>query len=207
MTNLALFDFDGTLTHADTFTPFVLSSVSARRMTLGKGLLSPWIAGYKLRLVKGTTLRMLMLRVAFQGRQQEEIAGLGETYARERLPGFVKANALARLRWHQAQGDHVVIVSASLNAYLAPWCKTLGVDLICTELEAAGGLLSGRAVNGDCTGEEKARRVRARYELSRYSQVYAYGDTPEDAAMLRLASRRFYRWPGLEDSGFEARRD
>jgi len=27
--------------------------------------------------------------------------------------------------------------------------------------------------------------------------VFAYGDTKEDEAMLKLADERFYRWPGI----------
>jgi phosphoserine phosphatase len=30
--------------------------------------------------------------------------------------------------------------------------------------------------------------------LKEYAEIYAYGDTPEDEAMLALATRRYYRW-------------
>lgn len=43
-------------------------------------------------------------------------------------------------------------------------------------------------------GEEKARRVRARFDLVSYPLVYAYGDTKEDLELLALAHRRVYRW-------------
>jgi phosphoserine phosphatase len=88
----------------------------------------------------------------------------------------------------------VVVVSASLDVYLSEWCKEVGVELICTELEARGGILTGRYRHGDCTGKEKARRVRERYDVRAYEVVYAYGDTKEDEAMLALAQRRFFRW-------------
>jgi phosphoserine phosphatase len=45
-------------------------------------------------------------------------------------------------------------------------------------------------------GEEKARRVREQYALSSFDAVHAYGDTPEDAALLALADERWFRiWP------------
>jgi phosphatidylglycerophosphatase C len=105
--------------------------------------------------------------------------------------------ALERIAWHQAQGDRVVVVSASLDAYLVPWCSSLGVELICTELEIRDGLLTGRYVEGDCYGPEKPRRIRLRYALADYDTVYAYGDGDDDLPMLRLADKRFLCWEEL----------
>jgi hypothetical protein len=48
--------------------------------------------------------------------------------------------------------------------------------------------------NGDCVGPEKVRRVLSACTLSEYEVIYAYGDTSEDALMLDLAHRRFFRW-------------
>lgn len=100
---------------------------------------------------------------------------------------------MRRLRWHQDRGDRVAVVSASLDAYLKPYCEALGVDRICTELETEQGVLTGRYRGGDCTGEEKARRVRSRYDLAGFDTVYAYGDTNEDQQLLRLATHPFFR--------------
>jgi len=194
--NLALFDFDGTITFGDTFTPFIHFAVSRPRVVAGALLLSPMIAGYELGLVSTTRMRAAIVRVALSGRRAHEIAELGRCYARA-LPGLVRPEALARIRWHQDSGDEVVVVSASLDAYLHAWCSDLGVGLICSALEANAGILTGKYAGADCSGPEKARRVLAEYDLSRYSNVYAYGDTPEDKELLGLAHRRFYRWQEL----------
>jgi HAD superfamily phosphoserine phosphatase-like hydrolase len=122
---------------------------------------------------------------------------MGHSYAREKLSAITSPRALEKIGWHKAQGDAVVVVSASLDVYLSDWCKEVGVELICTELEARGGTLTGRYRHGDCTGKEKARRVRERYDLRAYEVVYAYGDTKEDEAMLALAHKRFFRWQGI----------
>jgi HAD superfamily hydrolase (TIGR01490 family) len=129
--------------------------------------------------------------VCFRGRAEADVRACGERYAK----GFgerVRPESLARIRWHRDQGDTVVIVSASLDAYLRSWCQELGLELICTELESKRGKLTGRYRGGDCTGPEKARRVRERYDSSRYETVYAYGDTAEDRELLALASERFF---------------
>jgi phosphatidylglycerophosphatase C len=61
---------------------------------------------------------------------------VGLQYAREVIPGVLRPNALERINLHKAQGDVVVVVSASLDMYLAHWCRQMNVDVICTELEA-----------------------------------------------------------------------
>jgi HAD superfamily hydrolase (TIGR01490 family) len=194
MGNLALFDFDGTITRADTFKPFILHAVLPMRMALGQLVLSPVIAGYKLGVVSASRMRRSAVQVGLRGRRAADVRAAGLEYSRTRLAGVVRDNALERIRWHQTQGDTVVVVSASLDVYLSDWCNALGVDLICTELEQVRGVLTGGFLGGDCSGEEKARRVRSRYTLKEYAEIYAYGDTPEDEAMLALATRRYYRW-------------
>ncbi len=199
MANLALFDFDGTITSKDTFTPFIFRAVLPARMAVGKVVLSPLIALYKLKVLSASRMRRSIVRFGFRGRLAAEVRRAGLEYSRSRLGNVVRAKALERIRWHQSQGDEVVVVSASLDVYLEDWCRQVGVELICTELEQADGVLTGRYREGDCSGPEKARRVRQRYDLSRFGVVYAYGDTREDEAMLDLANERFYRWQGLMD--------
>lgn len=194
--NLALFDFDGTITHADTFTPFIRFAASRRRLWLGTLLLLPLIVIYELGLLPATRMRAAAAFLAFRGRRAEEVDALGRRYA-EGLPALMRPHALDKIRWHQAQGDTVVVVSASLSPYLRAFCEEQRVALICTQLEQRAGLLTGRYQAGDCTGSEKARRVRAAYDLSRYPVIYAYGDTPEDHELLGLASRKFFEWREL----------
>jgi phosphoserine phosphatase len=73
------------------------------------------------------------------------------------------------------------------------------VGTLAGSLEARDGRLTGRYVNGDCTGEEKVRRIRARYDVDAYATVYAYGDTVDEVPMLGLAHRRYFRWREVQD--------
>ncbi len=154
--NLALFDFDGTITYEDSFSNFVKRSVPKSRLTRGYLFLAPWIAGYRM--------------------------------------GFVREEALERIRWHKNQGDKIVVVSASLDLYLKPWCETYDLDLICSKLEVKEGRLTGKYLGGDCTAGEKRTRVEKAYDLKNYKKVYAYGDTNEDNELLAMADVRYFRW-------------
>lgn len=196
--NLALFDFDGTVTHADSFTAFVLFATDARRVARGMAAIAPSILGYYLRTVPAPRLRALMIQRAFAGRSAREVRELGERFAATSVPRLVRPRALERMRWHLAHGDRVAVVSASLSPYLEPWCRSQGVELSCSELEAHAGILTGEYAGKDCTGAEKAARVRAKYRLAEYAEVYAYGDSAEDRALLALATRSFFRWSAFE---------
>jgi len=196
--NLALFDFDGTITERDTFSSFLRFAVRRHRIVLGALPLSPLIFGYRLGLIAAHQARPIVARVGFQGERVGFVRHLGRRYATEVLPGIIRKPAIERIQWHRGQGDAVVVVSASLDAYLSPWCESIGADLICTELEEREGRLTGRYCHGDCSGPAKARRILERYDLSRYPVVYAYGDTSDDREMLELAHRKFYRWHEIQ---------
>lgn len=94
---------------------------------------------------------------------------------------------------HRAAGDTVLVVSSGFDVYLAPWCAAHGIDLVCSSLEARDGRLTGRYAGSQCVAEEKARRVRTRYDVSAYRQIHAHGDTHEDHALLALAQHATYR--------------
>jgi phosphatidylglycerophosphatase C len=191
--NLALFDFDGTITSNNTWTPFLTYAVRPSRMVVGRLLLLPVIIGHRLGVVPAGRGRQIANWVAFSGERITAIRQLGSEYARDVLPRTERQSALDRIEWHRSQGDDVVVVSASLNVYLGPWCDARNLSYICTTLEERAGRLTGRCIDGDCSGTEKVRRIKERFDLSRYTLLYAYGDTPDDREMLELAHRKYYR--------------
>ena len=199
MTNLALFDFDGTVTRVDTFRPFLRYSASSTRLFCGTLLLAPMIAAYRAGVIAAPRMRAAAALACFRGRPVAEVQAQGRRYS-ETLSDLMQDQARERLRWHERKGDHIVVVSASLEPYLKPWCESRGFDLICTELASTNGVLTGGYLGGDCTGPEKARRVRTRFDLSKYRAVYAYGDSDEERALLRLAHKRYFRWRELAEA-------
>ncbi|WP_258240200.1 HAD family hydrolase [Pseudidiomarina homiensis] len=191
--NLALFDFDGTITHSDTFTAFIKGAVSARRQRWGRLVLAPSVMGYRMGLVEATTIRQRLIKFAFKDVTSASLEVLGRDHAENYLPTVLRAEAAERIQWHKQRGDRIVVVSASLEVYLKPWCEAMGVELIAVQLETVDGRLTGNYVDGDCTGLAKAERVKSYLDLSDYGKVFAYGDTAEDHALLALADRKFYR--------------
>ncbi|WP_019673791.1 HAD-IB family hydrolase [Psychrobacter lutiphocae] len=195
--NLALFDFDGTITHTDTFTQFMLYAVPKNRLRLGKLVLLPTLIKYKLGVEKGRDIRAKILHFAFKGVDEYRLQAKGQAYAYHILPKFLRPSAMQRLQWHKDRGDTVVIVSASLNIYLKPWCEGHGLKLICTEVDTKNGIVTGFSKQGDCSSERKQQLVMSQYNMDDFDSVYAYGDTVEDNELLAMASsddKRFYQY-------------
>lgn len=191
--DLALFDFDGTITTREMLPDFFRKAIPRRRLIVGQILLAPLIIGYKLKLVSGVLVRAAIVRVGLRGLSATDYEECGRSFAENNLPGVVRSEVLARIQWHQARGDRVVVVSGAFDVYLSHWCAAHDLELICSSLEMRDGRLTGRYFGKQCVRQEKSRRVRSQYDLQSYGAIYAYGDTPEDAELLQLADRQFYR--------------
>lgn len=102
--DLALFDFDGTITKGDTFIPFFRFAVGPGRMALGGLFISPVLVAHQLGLVSTAGTRPFMTRAAFQGVTADSLRALGRRYAEHVLPSVVRAEAIDRLDWHRRRG-------------------------------------------------------------------------------------------------------
>ncbi len=154
----------------------------------------PFFMLYKAGIISAPKMRAIASYVAFSGRKVDRVVAAGEKYVEDVVPKFLREVALSKLSWHKSNGDQIVIVSASLDVYLKPWCIQNGFELICSELEVESGKFSGRYVNGDCSCANKPKFLRSKFELGQYERVYAYGDTAEDLAMLSLADEAYLNW-------------
>ena len=198
---LALFDFDGTITTHETMPHFLRRSISRRRLLVGWLLLAPLVLGYKLRVVSGTFVRRAIVRFGYSGVAASAVAAFGRDFAQSYLPNVLRPEAMQRIAWHRAQGHKVVVVSGGLDAYLARWCDAQGLELICSSLQRRNGVLTGYYEGQQCVLAEKARRVRERYDLRAFPEVYAYGDTPEDRDLLGIATKKYYQWQEVGAAG------
>jgi HAD superfamily phosphoserine phosphatase-like hydrolase len=96
---------------------------------------------------------------------------------------------MAILKKHQAEGDRVIIVSASMRCWLQPWCDKNNIELLSTQLEFKNGEFTGRFLTKNCHGKEKENRIKELLNLKDYETIYAYGDSSGDTQMLALAHK------------------
>ena len=192
MTDVAAFDFDGTLTDGGSVFDF-LAAVAGRRTVLRVSAeLAPRLA--RAALAGGTvadeTKEELFSRV-LGGVDAAYLHQVADEFAVGHLAAHVRPEVRRRLDWHRGRGDRVVVVSASPEAYVAVAADRLAADdTIATRLEVDDtGRMTGRYDGGNCRGEEKIRRLRlwmaeAGLEGAR---LWAYGNSRGDLRMLRAA--------------------
>ena len=192
--DIALFDFDGTITVEDTFPAFVKRAIRPEKLRSAGMWLTPHKVLNKLGLVSDDALRARYIRLAFSGRNANNLWNNGERFAQRYLKDHLQPRAMDRIRWHRERGDRVVVVSEGLDVYLRTWCDQHGVELLCNELEEHNSKITGRLKNPYCAGAEKARRIREHIDLSAYDTVWAYGDSKSDTPMLNLSDEAHLRW-------------
>jgi phosphatidylglycerophosphatase C len=155
-----------------------------------------WVAtalsSYHLGLAANGQAKEAVLTRYFAGMGIDTFRELGQTYALTRLDRFVKPSALARLDAHRRQGARIIVLSASLETWIQPWCHAHQIECIATRVEVNQGKLTGRLVR-NCHGENKVRMLREQATLADYGPITAYGDSSGDHEMLALADEAHYR--------------
>ena len=191
---VAAFDFDGTITTRDCFIPFCLKVAGYPRFLWAVLLALPHIIGMLLRTVSREQAKVRLLHFVLGGRSIKEIKQTAEAFAEEFIPKVVRPNALQRINWHREQGHQVILVSASLENYLIPWAKKVGVDeVLATRLAVVEGSVTGELNGANCRGQEKVERLEKKLGSREKFQLYAYGDTSGDRELLASADFSFYR--------------
>jgi len=194
---VAAFDFDGTLTSGGSVLPFLVDLRGFWPVLRAVGSLSPKLIFAA--LVGGTAsddVKQRLFTRLIGGLPLEVVDGRSVAFAERHLARHLRQDARLRLQWHQRQGHHVVIVSASPECYVRPAGELLGVDgVVATRLAVGGGgLLTGGYEGRNCRGAEKYARLvvhlRAHGLLGGgddQPELWAYGNSRGDLRLLNAA--------------------
>ena len=104
------------------------------------------------------------------------------------LRHHITDGARQRVAWHQAQGHHVALVSASTPFAVRPVAQALGIGdaYLATCLEIRDGQFTGRVAGQACFGPGKVTLTRlyaSEHELD-ITRSYFYSDSHHDLPLL-----------------------
>jgi HAD superfamily hydrolase (TIGR01490 family) len=191
--SIAFFDFDGTISAKDSLIELIRYQKGSFRLYTGLLINGPRLLAFRLGLVSNHAAKQMILRYFFGGMVLSRFRQECEAFSRGVLGQWIRPKAIKEIRMLQEKGTEVVIVSASATEWLKAWADGMGVGLIATLLESRNERITGKILGKNCHGIEKVRRIREAYDLSDYSEVYAYGDSHGDKPMMALANHPFYR--------------
>jgi len=191
--SLALFDFDGTITTKDSLTDFIQFSVGKKSYYKGLLILSPLLFTYSLKLIPNNIAKEKLIAHFFKGWDVTKFEEIAAKYSLEKIDAITRPKAINKILWHKKQGHKIVIVSASIDLWLKPWCEKHNIDLIATSLEFKNSQFTGKFASKNCHGIEKVNRIHEVYRLSDFDTVYAYGDSSGDKQMLSIAGKPYFK--------------
>lgn len=181
------FDFDGTLTCADSFAAFLAWQAGPLRHALGHARLIPAAIRYCADHDRGR-LKAAAVGEFLGGMSRGDLADRANAFASARAADLLRPDALQCWNDWRARGARLVIVTASPEITIAPFARALGADnLIGTRLafddqDRVTGALDG----ANCRGREKVVRLKQVFGDD-VDLAAAYGDSDGDTEMLAFA--------------------
>ena len=141
------------------------------------------------RLDRGA-LKGALIRAGLGGAQARDIDDWNSRFLPRLLAQGLFPGAIAAIELHRRRGDHLVLMSASVDLYVPEIARRLGFDAaICSGVAWTGGRLDGRLSTANRRDEEKARCFRATAGEHPGKATVAYGNTASDLPHMVLANR------------------
>lgn len=190
---VAVFDFDGTLTTKDTLLEFIKFACGKRKFYLGFLLYSPILVLMKLHLYPNWKAKEKIFSYYFKGMSYQRFQELGESFAKV-IDGIRREPVIDILKKHIADGHDVYVISASIEEWVRPWCEQFDVaDVMCTKIEVSlNGLITGRFITKNCYGQEKVNRLLQKKPNRRSYYLFAYGDSLGDRELFDFSDKFFH---------------
>lgn len=222
MKKIFVFDFDGTLTHADTLLAFIRFACGPVRMLLGFALYAPLLVLMKLKLYPNYKAKQKVFAHFFRGMTLTRFDALCTAFAQQGKH-LLRPAARNFINTVRSEAYAMAIVSASIDNWVRPFAEmylqsdnsqdnrqdnsqdnrpdnsqdnksSLPIIVLGTKVEVdAAGRLTGRFATPNCYGPEKVRRIEAVWPHREQYDVSAFGDSRGDKEMLAYADQGYFK--------------
>lgn len=195
---LVFFDLDGTISRRDTMVPYLIGFLVRRPWRLPRLLLAVpaafrYVFGHKDR----GDLKGALIHAVMGGSTSAEVAAWTAEFVPHLLARGLFGDAKRAVEAHRSQGDHLVLMSASVDLYVPEIGKALGFsETVCSRVRWNGDRLDGHLVSANCRDVEKVRffnEIRTRLPDAR---TIAYGNSTPDLPHLDRADQGWMVNPG-----------
>ncbi len=194
MKKIVAFDFDGTLTHKDSFVEFIKFTKGNFKFYIMFPIIGVlWVLS-QLKIIKTHKAKEFIFKHFYKGTSLQTFDEYCYKFANH-IDKFLKDNAKPTLQKQLLNNDEALIVSASIENWIIPWAKNNGVNtVIATKIEVdKKGILTGKFSTPNCNGIEKVKRVLKKYPNLKYSFFTVYGNSSGDKPLMYIANKVFWR--------------
>ncbi len=162
---VAIFDFDGTLTYRHTTLAFLYYTAPYRFYCL-MPLLLPILFLYLINIISIDQLNKWLCYSFFKGKSKTHLNKIGRDFALNKLPTFIRMEAMLKLKEHQKNAHPCILATAAYDLYIKAWGDIHGFsEVLCTETEYdRQGILTGKIKGKSCYGTEKVNKLNGYYQ-------------------------------------------
>lgn len=191
---IVAFDFDGTLTRRDTLIAFACRERGALPVACWLARRALRLVAVKLGLRQGGEAKEEFFARFFGGMDERAFSLACQSFARHGAH-LLRPKGMEAVAAAVGRGATVLIVSASVDRWVEPFFARFGgkVTVVGTQVEASGGVITGRFASPNCNGAEKPRRILALFPDRQAYRLVAYGDSRGDREMLAMADEAHYK--------------
>ncbi len=192
---IAYFDFDGTLTKCDTLLPFIIHTVSIKKLLLKLPVILWIVCRYLLKIINNEEAKILFLTSTIKNMPRDYLEQKAQEFALNKLDKYLKPQIYEKLQHHIKENHTIAIVSANLAVYLKYWAKKHNVNyVIGTNIQFINNIATGGLDGHNCYGMEKVIRIKEflKTQNLHFTDSYAYGNSRGDFEMLDFAHHSYF---------------
>jgi HAD superfamily hydrolase (TIGR01490 family) len=189
---LVFFDLDGTITRRDTLSGYLLGFALRDPLRLFRFLtVLPDIVRFCVNHDRGQLKGALIAKI-MGGITRQTVDDWNRDYVPSLLQRGVFKEARAAIERHRSAGDHLVLMSATVDLYVPAIAEALGfAEYICTPVRwHEDGTLQGALAAANVRDREKARQLKQLAQRHPGKRLVGYGNSTPDLDHLNLSIGR-----------------
>ena len=186
---IAFFDIDRTILSVNSGSVLVREAYK-RGLISTSGLLNAIFLSllFKFHLMN-TFLIISRMGKWLRGLKVEDVEVISQQIVNKYLLDAIRPEIYSEIRFHKENNAEVVILSSSIPEICRPLYSHLGFDnFICTVMELADGIFTGRPETTFCFEDEKRVRLKEYCRTGNYNtrEAFYYGDSISDLPALEV---------------------
>lgn len=195
MTEVVLFDFDGTIVPDYSLLYFHFAKNLPFLSTITKSLvllvfLPIFIILYCFKIINSNDFTQIVIYILFRNVKIHDVDKSAQIFSAN-ICNIIYPHILKTIRQYQQNGAIVYIVTASFDKLISDFCNKYNIGYIGTEFETKGNIYTGYIKGNVCIGHEKVRKIKNTFINKNVIFKAAYGNRLSDIPMLTLAENAF----------------